>query len=542
MKYFLTPEFHRNLWLRVSPFRLAAVPVVIALMVWIAFNLSTSGSLAESLMNASLTGYFFVTLVWGTYEAAAALPNEVKDKTWDFQRMSPLSPGQLAFGKLFGSTSFVWYIGAILLAIFVCSYSQYAPHIPVYQRLNRLHNPTPAVPGKWQQQGPNGAFRYVPVHPEANAPDGNFTPMPPVIGPVIAPAVVPAAPVEAPPATDTPENILFITLCLILSGLAGHAAAFLTSLSDFSAARNKLGRLYIPGNIGPFIVGFICAGSIYSTYASEHLNRYGVSHSYGAATWFGAAFDARIFVLLSILFFLGWAYLGIYRIARAELMYPQTPIGWMIAVPVIIFYMAGFLDTNDNYYLSMFPAFLFMNILLVAYISMLLEAADIEKYRRFSAYWKQKNWRKAFQNMPRWVSLLGILVLLYFYTLAVTQWPFASVLSLMTSAVLFAARDGIFVHGLYMGALPRYVRFYKGLFYLLAYGILPMLYCSITGNLQSFNIPVSPQSIHDGFTALAFFYPTALGNTLLAILPVSIEAALALIWMQRRKKKLGEAL
>ena len=35
MTYFLTPEFHRNLWLKMSPFRLVAAPVFLLLAAYL---------------------------------------------------------------------------------------------------------------------------------------------------------------------------------------------------------------------------------------------------------------------------------------------------------------------------------------------------------------------------------------------------------------------------------------------------------------------------------------------------------------------------
>jgi hypothetical protein len=59
----------------------------------------------------------FVLLVqlWGVRQASEAVTEEVRDRTWDWQRLSALSPWQMTWGKLAGATAFTWYGGAICL-------------------------------------------------------------------------------------------------------------------------------------------------------------------------------------------------------------------------------------------------------------------------------------------------------------------------------------------------------------------------------------------------------------------------------------------
>ena len=42
---------------------------------------------------------------------------EIRDRTWDGQRLSSLGAGTMIWGKLFGSTIFNWFGGAICLAV-----------------------------------------------------------------------------------------------------------------------------------------------------------------------------------------------------------------------------------------------------------------------------------------------------------------------------------------------------------------------------------------------------------------------------------------
>lgn len=58
----------------------------------------------------SAVGFFFV-IVWGCYLAANSISEEMRQRTWDFVRMSSLSPLKILTGKMFGSTALVWIIG-----------------------------------------------------------------------------------------------------------------------------------------------------------------------------------------------------------------------------------------------------------------------------------------------------------------------------------------------------------------------------------------------------------------------------------------------
>jgi hypothetical protein len=113
----LNPELRRNLWLELTPQRLIAMPVVLGLIFALAYTVSTDqpGNVAE------FARYTFLILVilWGTRRAAASMGGEVRDGTWDWQRMSALGPWAMGWGKLLGSTSFAWYGGAICLVTYV---------------------------------------------------------------------------------------------------------------------------------------------------------------------------------------------------------------------------------------------------------------------------------------------------------------------------------------------------------------------------------------------------------------------------------------
>jgi hypothetical protein len=115
----MNPELQRNLWLELSPIRLIMMPAVIGLIfaaVWTTwgFGSEATGQLGAVAAAARFI-YFFIVVIWGTWIAARLVTGEIRDRTWDFQRMSAISSWSMVTGKLIGGTAFVWYGGLICL-------------------------------------------------------------------------------------------------------------------------------------------------------------------------------------------------------------------------------------------------------------------------------------------------------------------------------------------------------------------------------------------------------------------------------------------
>lgn len=117
----LNPEFRRNLSLELTPHRLVAMPLVILLVCLLAFALAGRERGLNAAGWAAFWLYAAITVFWGTQLACNSVLNEFRDKTWDTQRLSALSPWTIAWGKLLGGTVFAWYGGAICIPVFVVS-------------------------------------------------------------------------------------------------------------------------------------------------------------------------------------------------------------------------------------------------------------------------------------------------------------------------------------------------------------------------------------------------------------------------------------
>lgn len=115
---FRNPEFLRNIWLELSQHRLMGMPAILSAIFFLVF-LSTEPYYADPINTTALILYFVLTLLWGTRLAGDALINEIRDRTWDQQRMTSISPWSMAWGKLFGSTIVVWYGAGLCLLVYV---------------------------------------------------------------------------------------------------------------------------------------------------------------------------------------------------------------------------------------------------------------------------------------------------------------------------------------------------------------------------------------------------------------------------------------
>lgn len=118
----MNPELRRNLWLEITTHRLLAMPAVLGLA-FLALAAIDKPKAVEHVSWLGLAGFSLITLLWGSRLAGNSIVDEMLDKTWDWQRLSTLSPWTMAWGKLFGSTAFAWYGGLICLGVFMVTAS-----------------------------------------------------------------------------------------------------------------------------------------------------------------------------------------------------------------------------------------------------------------------------------------------------------------------------------------------------------------------------------------------------------------------------------
>ncbi|CAN5893409.1 hypothetical protein BH11PSE1_BH11PSE1_03230 [soil metagenome] len=117
----MNPEFQRNLWLEASPRRIAWAAVVLVMIYGATALVARDAASGPLPAMAGVGGLVFVIcgLLWGSRAAGGAVLGEIADRTWDFQRLSALTPWSMTWGKLLGAASLAWVCaltGIVLMA------------------------------------------------------------------------------------------------------------------------------------------------------------------------------------------------------------------------------------------------------------------------------------------------------------------------------------------------------------------------------------------------------------------------------------------
>jgi len=107
----MNPEFVRNLWLEATPFRLALIAGILLLAFAAAGTLTGFGSSH----GVAMALYWFFVVLWGTRSAGLSVVGEIRERTWDSQKLSAIGPVEMVWGKLFGATVHNWFGGLICL-------------------------------------------------------------------------------------------------------------------------------------------------------------------------------------------------------------------------------------------------------------------------------------------------------------------------------------------------------------------------------------------------------------------------------------------
>ncbi len=130
MRIKINPELQRNIWLEISTHRLIGMPLGLAALFLLVFFLNQL-KVDNSLAGFGLGFFWAISILWGSRLASESVLSEIKDRTWDSQRMSTLGPWSMTWGKLLGSTIFTWYGGIFCLLIYGFS----AENNPAYRTI-----------------------------------------------------------------------------------------------------------------------------------------------------------------------------------------------------------------------------------------------------------------------------------------------------------------------------------------------------------------------------------------------------------------------
>ena len=117
----MSAEFRRNAWVELTVQRLV-LPLVILCLVYVTTRGVTSTFGIGPGKKIFFGLFAVICLFWGGKLANDAVPEEIREHTWDTQRMSSVGAWTMTWGKLFGSTIYAWYLSALCLAFYFFGY------------------------------------------------------------------------------------------------------------------------------------------------------------------------------------------------------------------------------------------------------------------------------------------------------------------------------------------------------------------------------------------------------------------------------------
>jgi len=119
------PEFQRQLWLNWRPAQLGWSLLLTALLLATPMVLVQPNDRLHALLVAALIGMWIAAAGLGSVLAGRGLNEEAHQHTWDWQRLSALTPWQMAWGKLLGAPLAAWlYMLWCALAVLATSAGQ----------------------------------------------------------------------------------------------------------------------------------------------------------------------------------------------------------------------------------------------------------------------------------------------------------------------------------------------------------------------------------------------------------------------------------
>ena len=323
----MNPELQRNLWLEVAPRRVVFMLVVLGLI----FLAARTVGGTPALRLAAEYAFYAIAVIWGARNAAQSVVGEIRERTWDSQRLGALTPFAMTWGKLFGATSFAWLGGAACLAVLV-----------------------------------GIAF--------------------------VAEGIVG----------------VFSDLCYFLCmGLMAQAVALFASLI---AVRRRQGHSRLDVLFYQ-MAGLAAAWAVW--FAWQFISSPEASSLRADFTWWAIALDIGVFYLVSLFLFLGWAFIGCYRLMRAELQVQNSPAVWTAFILFMAVYTAGF-DSGTLVEADWFAGDAAGRLRLAAaalaaltYAAALFEPKDLVLYRWLADALARSRLREALPRLQGWMIAYG---------------------------------------------------------------------------------------------------------------------------------------
>jgi hypothetical protein len=196
------------------------------------------------------------------------------------------------------------------------------------------------------------------------------------------------------------QHELLLELPLQITGaLLVQAVALLLALVLVGKGRRLSRRSVAFAQGGALLIGAFGIMSVLLPFLSEILG-FGAGQ---AVTWFGIAFSADAFTLLTQCLFFCWSIVAVYRLMAGELQVRQHPWVWLLFSLFLFAYYQGFLVAAPGGGLYR----RFLTALLVAiplyYLALFAQSNDVIRYRWLFHHLGRGTGHKALSLLPLWV-------------------------------------------------------------------------------------------------------------------------------------------
>ncbi len=505
----LGPEFQRNVWLRFSGFNLALMPVLLGIILVLTYlsNLGyeqSAGAISALNNNHPLAKQALIPLHWsygshyvmvsllvimlfivGIQEAASSFTSELRDKTWDMQKISAISPIHIVIGKLFGTTSYVWYFSFGLIACILYVYS----HVPLDRKV----------------------LPEVAVYPDFS-------------------------------------DIVLLGFLIVFCAFTGHLIAAVVSIQSLVRGVHSSFRGLVAGFIFSFFTYSILRILFDIPLVAEDLS---LLRNAPTIHWYGGEFKTNLFLFYVLLFFVFWAFVGLYRLVRTELNFQRYPFVWLLFLLSLSALFAGMgvkeIESVSFGYLTerkkafQFSFIPFCIFFVALYSSVYSYSSNLSGYLRLLNAVREKNIKRVLETLPDWIAILPfILILLALVSLnKISHVDSVNMRLFLVACLLFLARDGFMMHFIYLGNRFKRAGILFILYIAFAYVIIPMFVFNIIrlfdggifSNGQGWDAFLEGS---DPFAyVIAVFYPFVLkSGGVLFLLPVLVQTVLfgVLLW------------
>ncbi len=455
------PELIRNIWLEFTPHRLIAMPAILLILLYLAYILGDSTiSKLENIKGASYAIFFALIFLWGARKTADSIVDEVKLRTWDFQRLSAITPWNMTIGKFIGSSLYVWY-GAILMLLAYTA-SLYMLKIEASQ---------------FDFSSLNMTNEY--IHKSYIIKINTYSNL-------------------------INSTILIQSLMLLFSGILMLAITMLLAMASLCMNKDKTPYFHI---VFYQILGLIVI--LPFLYFEKKLADIGY-YITSSINWFGDSYSLATFSFVSLLIFVFWAIFGIYRLIKKELQYNMMPIAWVSFLIFAVLYSLGFSGLHKHIPVTLtYPIWA---LAAATYLLIFTESKSIVLNKKLIECYRNKSWRKLLENIPLWLTTYSIIILLSIISLLLLVFFVEEKLvfiSLIIIPVMMLSRDIMIVFFFNLSPSKKRADLTAAIYIAILYFVIPPILVAL--GLTTFAqlllpLPIAALSPHAEKDFLSLYY------------------------------------